>query len=59
MNKVVKIIMNRDNISEEDARALVQETIDEIICHPMDAPDIIMDYLYLEPDYLEDLFGYV
>lgn len=56
MNKVIKILMDRDGISEEDAKALVQETIDEIICHPMDASEIIMDYLYLEPDYLEYLF---
>ncbi len=56
MNKIVDILMKRDGLNEEDARALMKETADEVMCNPMDGPDIIMDYLYLEPDYLEYLF---
>ena len=48
MNKIIKILMNRDGISEEEARALVKETRDEII----------QDYLGLEPDYLDYILHY-
>lgn len=60
MNKVIEILMKRDGIDEEEARALVEETRDEIISldDPMEADNIIMDYLGLEPDYILDIFGY-
>ena len=48
--------MKRDDIDEEYAEKLVKETRDEIMCSDiMMADDIIMDYLGLEPDYLEDI----
>jgi hypothetical protein len=57
MNKVVEILMKRDGISEDEARALVRETRDELIMldNPFEADEIIEDYLGLEPDYLEDI----
>ena len=55
MNRVIDIIMKRDGIEYEDARSLVKETKDEIISNPIDANEIIKDYLGLEPDYLEDI----
>ncbi len=55
MDKVIKILMNRDDIDYDSAKTLVQETIDEIIQHPNDSYEIIQEYLGLEPDYLEDL----
>ena len=55
MNKVIDILMKRDKIEYEDARNLVKETKDEIISNPIDANEIIKDYLGLEPDYLEDI----
>ena len=57
MNRVIKILMERDGISEEEARALVKETRDELIMldNPFEADDIIADYLGLEPDYIEDI----
>lgn len=58
MEKIIKIIMERDGISYEDARALVKETMDEIACRPMESDEIIISYLMLEPDYLMDLIGY-
>lgn len=33
MNKIVEILMERDGITEEDARALIEETRDEIMCN--------------------------
>lgn len=57
MNRVVKILMERDGISEDEARALVRETRDELIMldNPFEADEIIENYLGLEPDYLEDI----
>ena len=52
---VIDILMKRDGIEYEDARNLVKETKDEIISNPIDANEIIKDYLGLEPDYLEDI----
>jgi len=53
--EVIQILVDRDGIDREDARMLINETIDEIIQNPMEAEEIIMDYLGLEPDYLEYL----
>lgn len=58
MNKIVEILMERDGISEEDARALIEETRDEIMCNPENSDEIIQDYLGLEPDYLDYILHY-
>lgn len=57
MNKVVKILMERDEIDQETAEALVRETRDEILNteNVFEADDIIRDYLELEPDYIFDI----
>lgn len=57
MNRVVEILMKRDGVSEEEARALVRETRDELIMldNPFEADEIIENYLGIEPDYLEDI----
>ena len=56
--KLIKIIMNRDEVDEEFARALIKETRDEIVSNPEDAEEIIKDYLGLEPDYLETILSF-
>jgi len=60
MNRVVEILVKRDGISVSEAMALVKETRDEIVMldNPLEADDIIQEYLGLEPDYLEDILGY-
>ena len=58
MEKIIKILMERDDIDYETAKSIVQETIDEIIEYPEQADEIMMDYLSLEPDYLEYLIFY-
>lgn len=58
MNKIVEILMERDGITEEDARALIEETRDEIMCNPENVDEIIQDYLGLEPDYLDYILHY-
>ena len=57
MEEVIKILMERDGISEEEARALVKETRDEIMMldDPCNADEVIMDYLNLEPDYISEI----
>lgn len=53
--EVIQILVDRDGIDREEARMLINETMDEIIQNPMEADEIIMDYLGLEPDYIEYL----
>lgn len=56
MNRVVKILMNRDGISCEEATRLVDDTREEILeSDPLDADDIIACNLGLEPDYIFDI----
>lgn len=60
MNKVVEILMKRDDLSQEHAERLVKETQDEIMMldNPLDADDVLMDYLGLESDYLFDVLNF-
>jgi len=60
MNKVVEILMERDAMPQEHAERLVRETRDEIMMldNPLEADDVLMDYLGLEPDYLEDVLNF-
>jgi len=61
MNRVVEILMKRDGLDEEHARALVKETRDELLSlgfdNMMEYDDIIWDYVGLEPDYLDDILA--
>lgn len=57
MNKVTKILMERDGMTREEAEKLIAETREEILSsdHLFEVEDIIMDNLGLEPDYIFDL----
>lgn len=55
MNRIIEILMRRDNMSYEDAKELVDETREEMITNPDEAEDILQDYLGLEPDYIMDI----
>ncbi len=61
MNKVVKILMERDEIDRETAEAIVCETRDELMNleNPFEADDVMRDYLELEPDYIFDVLDMV
>ena len=50
MNRIIKILMERDGMSEQEARDLFKETRDEILMldDPFEAEDVIVDYLGLE-----------
>ena len=60
MNKIVKILMERDGIDEEEARSLIKETRDEIMMldNPLEADTVLMEYLGLEPDYMFDIWNF-
>ena len=57
MNRVIKILMERDGISEAEATKLVEDTKDEILsCEDaFEADDILATNLGLEPDYIMDI----
>ena len=56
MNPVVKILMERDGMTEQEAIDLVRETKEELLskdgCY---ADEIILENLGLEPDYIMDI----
>lgn len=59
-NRVVRILMHRDGITEEEAVSLVEHTASEIYdaiegTNCMEPEDIMMDELGLEPDYMFDI----
>lgn len=60
MNRIVKVLMERDNMSQEDAQDLFNEALEELnnmmegdysLC---DVEELIEDYFGLEPDYMFD-----
>lgn len=56
MNRVVKILMDRDGITRKEAEELIEETRDEILANDsFYADDIILNNLGLEPDYIMDI----
>lgn len=56
MNPVVKILMKRDGMTEQEATDLVKETKEELMnSRCSDGADIIMENLGLEPDYIMDI----
>lgn len=63
MNKIVKLLMERDNMTQQDAEDLyyeaqqeAQNVIDEDGSLE-DIENILMDYFGLEPDYIFDLIS--
>ena len=63
MNRVVEILMKRDNISKSEAEALVERTreeIEEYCAQGMydTAEEAIYENLGLELDYVSDIMGY-
>lgn len=59
-NRVVRILMHRDGLTEEEAVSMVEDTASEIYdaiegtgC--MDLDEIMMNELGLEPDYMFDI----
>lgn len=58
MENIIKILVERDGISIDEATELILETRNMILkADPYYADQIIMDNLGLEPDYIFDILG--
>ena len=59
-NKVVKILMERDDIDRETAEEIVRETRDELLSldNSLDADMVMTTNLDLEPDYIFDVLNF-
>ena len=62
MNRIVKILMERDDLDQEISESLVRKTCDEILSldedNVFEADEIIYEYLGLEPDYIFDVLDF-
>ena len=60
INKVIKILMERDDIDHETAEEIVRETRDELLSinNPFDADMIMATNIELEPDYIFDVLNF-
>jgi len=59
MNKIAKLLMERDNLSQDEAETAVRECRNMLFIDTNDAETIIMEELGLEPDYLFDILDMV
>lgn len=55
MEKIIKILMERDEMTRQEAIRLIKETQEEIMESPDEAEDIMLDNLGLEMDYIFDI----
>jgi len=58
MNRIVQVLMDRDGLTEEDAKEQVAEMMEDFherLAEGEDPSDICEEYFGLEPDYLEEL----
>lgn len=55
--RVKKILMERDGLTADEAQQLIDDAVAELLdcTNILEADEILMDNLGLEPDYLEDL----
>lgn len=58
IQKVINILMERDNMTSSEAKDLIDETREMIIREPEDVEQIMAEQLGLEPDYLFDVLGF-
>ena len=58
IQRVINILMERDNMTSSKAKDLIDETREMIIREPEDAEQIMAEQLGLEPDYLFDVLGF-
>lgn len=55
MNNIVKILMERDGITRDEAIELINETREMMIANPREAENIMLEMLELEMDYIFDI----
>ena len=54
-NRAINILMRRDNLTESEAIAAIEECREIILADLDFADDVIMEMLGLEPDYIPDV----
>ena len=57
-NPVIKILMQRDELTRQEAEEAIEEVKELMIENPDDAAEILMDELGLEMDYLFDILDF-
>jgi len=60
MNDLKKVLMERDNLTSEEADALIEEAKDDMnerLANGELPSDICAEWFGLEPDYIMDLVG--
>lgn len=57
MNRIVEILMKRDDMTEDEANDLLDEVRDMILENSDSAEDIVLEQLGLEMDYIFDILG--
>ena len=58
VDSIKSVLMERDGMSEEEAKSLIQEAREELfrmLYEGKDVHDICEEYFGLEPDYLDEL----
>lgn len=55
MSQLIKVLMDRDQITEEQAVAQVNEAKERVL-EGEDPEEVLLEEFGLEPDYVEDLF---
>lgn len=61
MERVIEILMERDDLTREQAQRWVEECIvqmEEVNYDPVESENILMEFLGLEPDYLIDILTF-
>ena len=61
MEKIIEILMERDDLTREQAQQQVEECIvqiEEVNYDPVESENILMEFLGLEPDYLLDILTF-
>ena len=56
MNKIVAILMERDDIAQSDAEIFLEEARDAVN-DGEDPTQVLLEHFGLEPDYIFDLIG--
>lgn len=58
LQKVIDILVERDELTPDEAKDLIDETREMIIRNPDEADEIMLEQLGLEPDYIFDVLGF-
>lgn len=59
MNRIVRILMERDHMSKAEATDIVNEVVEMVSQDLWAAEDILQSELGLEPDYIEDILDFL